>query len=303
MYGIKIGTSGTNCSNNIISLGNDSQATLYGIWETGSANNNNNLYFNTVYISGSPTSGDLNSYALYSNVTTNLRNFRNNIFCNKRSKTSEKTGKHYAAYFYTSPSATGLTEDYNNYYAPGTNGGTFGYFNGADVTSLDAWKTATGKDANSLNVDPGFAAGTSPSNFFPSATLPGITGTGITGDFNQYYRNATPKMGALESTSSSPNTVDVYIGASKQASYLNLKSAFDKINDGTHTGNRNIEAIIFRVKAVTGAGIVVTGGSSQCYNIILKKKINQNTWICSMNEDDVCLFIFIVTVFREQCIA
>ena len=237
MYGIKIGTSGTNCSNNIISLGNDSQATLYGIWETGSANNNNNLYFNTVYISGSPTSGDLNSYALYSNVTTNLRNFRNNIFCNKRSKTSATTGKHYAAYFYTSPSATGLTEDYNNYYAPGTNGGTFGYFNGADVTSLDAWKTATGKDANSLNVDPGFAAGTSPSNFFPSATLPGITGTGITGDFNQYYRNATPKMGALESTSSSPNTVDVYIGASKQASYLNLKSAFDKINDGTHTGN------------------------------------------------------------------
>jgi len=44
--------------------------------------NNNSLYFNTVYIGGDGNGGTNKSYALYSAVNTNVRNFRNNIFVN-----------------------------------------------------------------------------------------------------------------------------------------------------------------------------------------------------------------------------
>jgi hypothetical protein len=237
VYGIKIVQGATTYSNNIISLGENTASNVYGIYETGASTINNKLYFNTVYIGGAPTSGtSLNSYALYSAVTTNDRNFRNNIFYNARSNNGA-TGKHYAAYFATNPSATRLTEDYNDYYAPGTDGGTFGYFNGADVASLADWKTATGQDAHSLNTNPGFTSLVVPpaSNYMPSATLNGVSGTGIIGD---YYGNvrSIPKMGALESASLPSNTVDVYNGATLQASYLDLTTAFAAINAGTHTG-------------------------------------------------------------------
>ena len=69
---------------NIISLGKNETANIYGIYETG-ATGNNNLYFNTIDIEGSLASGISQSYALYSAVTTNTRDFRNNIFTNSRS--------------------------------------------------------------------------------------------------------------------------------------------------------------------------------------------------------------------------
>ena len=71
----------TTYSNNIINLGGNTKTSVYGIYETGAANNNNNIYFNTVYISGTLASGSTNkSYALYSALSTNVRDFRNNIF-------------------------------------------------------------------------------------------------------------------------------------------------------------------------------------------------------------------------------
>ena len=99
IYGIRIASGAATYSNNIISLGGNTQTTLCGIYETGTAGNNNNLYFNTVYIGGTVASGATNnSYALFSVVTTNTRNFRNNIFFNARSTTGG-SNKHYAAYF------------------------------------------------------------------------------------------------------------------------------------------------------------------------------------------------------------
>ncbi len=206
IYGVKINAGATTYSNNIISLGGNTTATLYGIYETGAASNNNNLYFNTVYIGGTPTSGALNSYALYSAVTTNTRDFRNNIFDNARSNNGA-TGKHYAAYFYytTTPSiissATGLTEDYNDYYASGIYGGTFGYFNGADVTSLASWKTATVQDGSSLNASPEFvnAGGTTAGDYKPAVAMAGVSGTVITTDYTGSTRSSNT-MGAFDGT-------------------------------------------------------------------------------------------------------
>ena len=58
------------------------------------------------------------------------------------------TGKHYAIRL---AGTTGLTIDYNDYYAPGTNG-VLGLL-GGDRTTIAAWRTATGQDLNSTNIN------------------------------------------------------------------------------------------------------------------------------------------------------
>ncbi|MEI6060779.1 MAG: T9SS type A sorting domain-containing protein, partial [Bacteroidota bacterium] len=195
IYGIKIAAGNTTYSNNIIDLGGNTAATLYGIYETGAANNNNNLYFNTVYIWGSLASGIIyKSYALYSAVTTNTRNFRNNLLTNVRS-TSGGTNLHFAAYFnYTAN--TNLTVDYNDYYVTGT-GGVLGFYNNANKTTLPI---VTGKDASSISTNPAFGtiSGSNPTDYKVNVSLPGISGTGITLDFGSILRGIPPTIGAWE---------------------------------------------------------------------------------------------------------
>lgn len=193
LYGIKISTGQSAFSNNIISLGGNTATTIYGIYETGTTGNNNSIYFNTVYIGGSPGMGGTNqSYALFSAVTTNTRDIRNNIFMNARS-TAGGANLHYAIYI---ASAGGLlVADYNDYYVSGA-GSVLGYY-GANKTALPV---VTGQDVNSLSVDPTFtnAGGTTAENYYSSATLPGISGTGVMTDYNELVRGEIPKMGALE---------------------------------------------------------------------------------------------------------
>ena len=196
IYGIKIATGVTTYSNNIISLGGNTRTDIYGIYETGASNNNNSLYFNTIYIGGNLASGSTNkSYAIWSNASTNVRNFRNNIFMNARSTTSG-TNLHYAAYFnYTA--STNITLNYNDYFVSGT-GGVMGWWNSSNKTSLPI---ITGQDVNSLNTNPGFTTpgGTNSLDYEISASLSGVSGTGITTDFQGITRNDPPKMGAMES--------------------------------------------------------------------------------------------------------
>ncbi len=196
IYGIRISSGATTYPNNIISLGGNTSTTIYGIYETGISGNNNSLYFNTIYLSGSPASGTAPSYALYSAVTTNTRNFRNNILFNARSN-SGASGSHYAIYIVSSGGT--ITTDYNDYYVSGT-GGVLGYLSG-DKTTLADWKTATGQDANSVSADPllSSAGGTTADNYTPAAGQAGTAGTGVLTDFNGSTRSlTTPSMGAFE---------------------------------------------------------------------------------------------------------
>jgi len=124
IYGIDIAEGSATCSNNIITLGGNTTTRLYGIYESGGPNSySNSVYFNTVYLGGSPASGSVNSYCLYSALNSNTRNIRNNILDNARSN----NGTHYAMYFaYTGGN---LTCDFNDYYVSGT-GGKLGYYGG-----------------------------------------------------------------------------------------------------------------------------------------------------------------------------
>ena len=194
IYGIKIASGATTYANNIISIGGDSRTTVFGIFETGAAGNNNNLYFNTVYISGNLTTGSTNrSYAFYSAVTTNTRNFRNNVFVNTRS-TVAGASLHYAAWFNYAVN-TNLTLNNNDYYVNGI-GGVLGYYNTANRTTLPI---VTGRDVNSTSLDPVFnmAGGTAAVNYKIGINLIGVSGTGITLDFGGITR-LTPSMGAWE---------------------------------------------------------------------------------------------------------
>ena len=196
VYGIRIASGLNTLSNNIISLGGTTATTLYGIYETGAVSNDNALYFNTVYLNGSLGSGITNkSYALYSNASTNNRDFRNNIFSNFRSTTGG-SNLHYAAYLNYSTN-TNLTLDHNDYYAPGT-GGVIGYYNGSNKTTLPIVAT---QDANSFNVNPSFssAGGLIAVNYKVTAALNGEIGLiDVPLDYEMVARGTPPNIGAFE---------------------------------------------------------------------------------------------------------
>lgn len=89
-------------------------------------------------------------------------------------------------------------------------GGLLGRWGTADVDSLLEWQTATGQDANSMNLDPLLV---SESDLRPYLNSPVIdAGTpvaGITTDILGATRNATtPTMGAYEEGAPLPSVLD-----------------------------------------------------------------------------------------------
>lgn len=189
--------SGTNTThNNILSLGNNNPSIIYGISTSGGINN---IYFNTVYLLGTPTSGSFNSSAIYSSAA-NTRDIRNNILFNDRSN-SGATGIHFACYF--AAAATGLTLDYNDYFVTG-NGGQLGFYNNSSINSISDWKIATSMDIRSQSINPLLSnvGGTSASDYFPSETsLLAAANTSVTTDFFGVTRNnIAPSMGGFEYT-------------------------------------------------------------------------------------------------------
>ncbi len=195
LYGIRIESGAATCTNNIISLGGTTATTIYGIYENGAATFNNTIYFNSVSITGTLGSGITNkSYALFSNASTNIRDFRNNLFSNTRSTTGGAS-IHYAAYFnYTTTS--NLTLDYNDYYTPGV-GGVLGYFNGSNQTTVPIVSTM---DANSMNVNPLFtnAGGLNAIDYKITAPLNGDVSVDISHDYELISRGLPPNLGAFE---------------------------------------------------------------------------------------------------------
>ncbi len=239
LYGINIaGGSGT-YSNNIISIGNNAPALIYGI-EDGSGTNN--IFFNSVYIGGTPATGASTSYAIRS-AGSNTRNYRNNLFVNARSN-SGATGKHYAIGLTTTPAAI----DYNDYSASGTDG-VLGLYNGVDQPGLADWKLSSIQDCNSYSINPSFAAagGTSVTDYLPAeVSLMATTGTGIVTDYSSSARNISiPAMGALE-YAITPGSNSLHI-----SSFTPVTGAIGTSVSITGTNFSNVSSLNFNGAAVT----------------------------------------------------
>ncbi|MCX6232590.1 MAG: right-handed parallel beta-helix repeat-containing protein [Bacteroidetes bacterium] len=171
-------TSGTGLvANNFISQ-SVGTSTTYGMYVYYS--NNLNIYYNSVNITGAYTS----NYAFYIYAGSN-NNIVNNIFSN--------TGGGYAYY---ASSTTGVnTSNYNDLYATGT---TLGYW-GAACTNLAAFQTASGREQNSLSVNPNFFSLTDLHMVNFLIDKKGTPVTGVTDDIDGDVRNATlPDIGADE---------------------------------------------------------------------------------------------------------
>lgn len=185
----------TTTANNIINLGGNTIGyKINGIRDESGSSNNNNIYFNSVYIGGEVSSGTTTSstYALWNSANTSTRDYRNNILANAR--TGGLVGKHIAIRI---AGIANTTIDYNDYYSAS---GTLGRIGSLDKADLAAWQASTGQDLHSLSINPGFAVagGISALNYYTSAVLPGVSGTGITTDYAGLSRGAVPNMGALE---------------------------------------------------------------------------------------------------------
>jgi subtilisin-like proprotein convertase family protein len=198
--GISINSGTATYANNMIRLGIDNAGAsltsgnvINGINETVAGTNN--FYHNSVYVGGSGVGGTANTFAFNSTITTNTRNYRNNIFVNARSN-GAGTGKHYGVQVGgAAANPAGLTINYNVFNVTGT-GGVFGRFNATDVPNIATWRTNTGQDANSTTGDPQFVdatSGTPDLHINPSIATPveaaGILIGTVTDDFDAQTRS------------------------------------------------------------------------------------------------------------------
>ncbi|MCX6232871.1 MAG: right-handed parallel beta-helix repeat-containing protein [Bacteroidetes bacterium] len=149
---------------------------VYGIYNTSSKNIR--YFYNSLNILGGTTT----YYAFYSSGATGLQ-LKNNIFVNK--------GGGYSLY-----AATGQIDssNYNNFYSSGTN---LAYW-GVACTSLAALQTASGKDQNSMNIDPQYTSVSDLhiNNF--SLINMGNPVPVVTDDIDGETRSTTPTIGSDE---------------------------------------------------------------------------------------------------------
>ena len=162
VYGILIPNKYSVLENNMVSLGLDSN---------GNSLTAGNLYFagisggelmkhNSVFIGGNNVEDGFMGSACFLFLGNALpTNNMNNIFFNARSNASAaSSAKHQCANIDISYSC-----DYNLYYYSGT-GGIMGTFLGNRYTSIADWRTGSGRDLNSIFIDPSFIAPTGNSN-------------------------------------------------------------------------------------------------------------------------------------------
>jgi len=93
--------------------------------------------------------------------------------------------------------------DHNDLYCNSTGGGTnlVGKIAATDYVAMADWRTASGRDGNSISADPLYAGNTDlhiRTDVVSPVSNVGITIAGITGDYDGNLRTATPDIGADE---------------------------------------------------------------------------------------------------------
>ncbi|WP_379965017.1 T9SS type A sorting domain-containing protein [Epilithonimonas sp. UC225_85] len=161
-----------------------------------------NLFYNSINMYGSYTRPNVCvTTALYIGSGASALDIRNNVLVNSMNNTDTSAGasKNYAVY--SAAANTAFTNiNYNDYYVSGTQG-VLGFLS-SDATTIAAWRTATGKDVNSISTDPVFISNTNLhlNSGTPSAVESAGTAVSITDDIDGDTRGTSPDMGADEIT-------------------------------------------------------------------------------------------------------
>lgn len=161
-----------------------------------------NVYFNTIYLNAENiTTNPAFGIRVYDDAGMSA-NLKNNIIVNMVNHDSA-----YALYANPTTNNTLKSSDYNDLYVAGAKA-SIGNLGGTKYRALADWKTGSGKDANSISVNPANPFGASGQlksltdlHWFsaPASTFGGTPITGITTDIDGDARNATkPTMGADE---------------------------------------------------------------------------------------------------------
>lgn len=154
--------------------------TLTGIYLD--AVDNQNVVFNSIYFNGSGTTNG--GIVTSSSTSTNIVLKNNNIVMTAG----------YVFFIYNSNQVSASNRNNLKAY-----GGQFAYWGGTNYYSLPSLVFATGKDLNSLSVDPLFTSSTNLHIKNPVLKKAGEPITGITSDFDGETRNSTtPDIGADE---------------------------------------------------------------------------------------------------------
>jgi hypothetical protein len=246
-----------------------------GILAGGGTGSTTRIYFNSVSMTGSRNAATNPSYALLVNTGDPSVDVRDNVLYNTQTSTS--TGKSYAV---ASGGTTfvNLVSDYNDLFVSGTGtfiGQTGGIgTGGTDRATVAAWRTATGRDTNSLadgtatnGLDPLF---NSTSNLQPQVGSPVLdAGTPVSivpyEDFTGATRVDPPTIGAYETGADSVAPVITYTPLGNTSSVANrILSMTATDASGVPTAGVGLPVIYFRkgnAGAYASSQCVSTGGS------------------------------------------
>ncbi len=184
-YGIYARNSDGNSSNpgmiynNFFSILSNSNTAAMGIYSY--INNYVNVYFNNFNITSTSST---TRAAIYIYSGNNVRVKNNNAI---------SPGGGYGLYYYNT--TTVVESNYNNMYSTGS----VGYYGGSVASSLSAWKTLSGKDANSISMNPQYVSSTDLHIGNYAMDDLGSPIAGITTDIDGSLRNpTTPDIGADE---------------------------------------------------------------------------------------------------------
>ena len=165
-------------SNNMVQVGKPgTTSTMYGIYSTNSGFMD--IHGNSVLVS----EGGASSRGYYA-TSGGATSVTNNNFVNYTAG--------YGVYVQSSFSVAEM--DYNNIHSPG---GNVGYF-GANQATLADWQTASGFDANSMDVDPLYYSTSDLHVCADTLNGAGASHPEVTVDFDGQPRAATPDIGADE---------------------------------------------------------------------------------------------------------
>jgi hypothetical protein len=182
-----------------------------GIYAFGTGQGGLNIYYNSIYLSGSTLNFAADVYsigiALDDNTTATLRD---NIVYNQLGLLA---GVGVGAVAVAAQTSAGqfISLDYNDYYSSVTLGtNLIGKIGGTNYPTLAGWQAATAQEANSLNLIPNFTSATDLHLLAGTNCRLDGYGTpiaGITTDYDNNTRDAgAPDMGADEFTTSPVST-------------------------------------------------------------------------------------------------